>query len=422
MKKPKLSGNKLPHAFVTLTVACMTTWANATAWPLHSIDSTLDGADGVFLGDVDNDGLQDVVSGWEESGTVRVYFNPGPRKVEDPWPWVNVSSDMRLRRIEDATMADMNGDGKIDAIVVAAEGSFKKLTIHRLTAGKNPRETKSWKSYVVGEGQQFMKVRVAQLDGKLEKEIIVSSKDDGNNSKIKGRNTIFTLINDNGKGRWVAHDMGEMSRGKTLIIRDMDKDGINDVLFASGEYVGWLKNPGGQNPFAKPWKRTIIENGVSDLDVCDVNGNGTMDIVATTGNSANTGIVARWFENPDGKSIRWIGTDVRPVNAVPAGDKSDYVIKSVVCGKISKDGRARLAYSASGNGMGIFITELQTNTTVTANMKWNVSPVEQMRKAMKYDNLLLADLDADGDLDILTSDENINGKGIGVVWYENPGL
>ena len=41
---------------------------------------------------------------------------------------------------------------------------------------------------------------------------------------------------------------------------------------------------------------------------------------------------------------------------------------------------------------------------------------------MKYDNLQLVDMDNDGDLDVLTSEE---GEGIftvgdGVLWFENP--
>jgi len=40
----------------------------------------------------------------------------------------------------------------------------------------------------------------------------------------------------------------------------------------------------------------------------------------------------------------------------------------------------------------------------------------------KFDRIELIDLDGDGDLDVLTCEENygINSKGLGVIWYENP--
>jgi hypothetical protein len=41
---------------------------------------------------------------------------------------------------------------------------------------------------------------------------------------------------------------------------------------------------------------------------------------------------------------------------------------------------------------------------------------------MKYDNLRLVDIDADGDLDIITTEEGegIFTSGQGVLWLENP--
>ena len=41
-------------------------------WNRHTIDNTSRGADGVKLGDLNKDGLPDIVTGWEEGGVVRV--------------------------------------------------------------------------------------------------------------------------------------------------------------------------------------------------------------------------------------------------------------------------------------------------------------------------------------------------------------
>ena len=53
-------------------------------WARHTIDGTREGADGVRLADVNRDGWQDIVTGWEESGQVRVYQNPGPKRRGNP--------------------------------------------------------------------------------------------------------------------------------------------------------------------------------------------------------------------------------------------------------------------------------------------------------------------------------------------------
>ena len=47
----------------------------ASGWIRHTIDDRFRGADGVKLGDVDADGLLDLVVPWEESGLVIVYLN-----------------------------------------------------------------------------------------------------------------------------------------------------------------------------------------------------------------------------------------------------------------------------------------------------------------------------------------------------------
>ena len=39
---------------------------------------------------------------------------------------------------------------------------------------------------------------------------------------------------------------------------------------------------------------------------------------------------------------------------------------------------------------------------------------------VKYDRIELMDLDGDGDLDVLTCEEQEAGTGMGVFWYENP--
>ncbi|MBN2310560.1 MAG: hypothetical protein JXR94_16420, partial [Candidatus Hydrogenedentes bacterium] len=41
-------------------------------------------------------------------------------------------------------------------------------------------------------------------------------------------------------------------------------------------------------------------------------------------------------------------------------------------------------------------------------------------QGIKFDLVQLIDLDRDGDLDVLTCEERDAGRGLGVIWYENP--
>ena len=55
--------------------------------------------------------------------------------------------------------------------------------------------------------------------------------------------------------------------------------------------------------------------------------------------------------------------------------------------------------------------------------EWDVFDVSGP-EGVKFDLNLLLDVDADGDLDVINSEENDNARdgkaGLGVVWYENP--
>ena len=73
----------LSVGFVFLLTACPSLAAQndsrGTPWPIHVIDASSRGADGVRLADVNGDRLMDVTTGWEEGGITRVYLHPGRR-------------------------------------------------------------------------------------------------------------------------------------------------------------------------------------------------------------------------------------------------------------------------------------------------------------------------------------------------------
>jgi hypothetical protein len=53
---------------------------------------------------------------------------------------------------------------------------------------------------------------------------------------------------------------------------------------------------------------------------------------------------------------------------------------------------------------------------------WQIHNVSGPR-GIKFDRIVLHDLDGDTDLDAVTTEEKVNGeRGLGVVWYENPTL
>jgi len=94
---------------------------------------------------------------------------------------------------------------------------------------------------------------------------------------------------------------------------------------------------------------------------------------------------------------------------------------SMGVGDIDNDGKPDLVHSfekAKGEKEGIYWLSYK-NIPIDSDWQWHTisGPL-----GIKYDKIELVDLDGDGDLDVLTCEENygIDSKGLGVIWYENP--
>jgi hypothetical protein len=79
-----------------------------------------------------------------------------------------------------------------------------------------------------------------------------------------------------------------------------------------------------------------------------------------------------------------------------------------------------IVFTGSGDGHGVFM--MSPRTDIARGLSWNLTNLTPYADHMKYDNLRLVDMDADGDLDVLTTEEGegIFTAGDGVLWLENP--
>lgn len=393
-------------------------------WKMHVIDDTGNGADGVHVADINQDGFADVVSGWEQSGEIKLYLNPyaaaAQPKADAQWQRVAVSGGLTTKGIEDAAFADMNLDGQLDSILSSAEGSTRSLGVHWLQGPV--ASAASWRGTRLVPAQQssYLKARAGQIDGINGADVVAGTKEKGAEQAGVYWFKAPPTAGPEGAAQWQRFFVGHVDfKTTTLLLRDMNADGRLDVLYSGRAGIGWFKNPGAA--LEQPWPRVVVSEQDSEFALCDVNGDGLLDVVA--GASRHTPIVARWYKQLDASGEHWQPFEIATAEGRPGfASGVKFVIKGVGCLPDPAQQWPRLVFTASGYGHGLF--ELTTRAAPEAEKPWHIRNLTAHQCGMKYDNVEMVDVDRDGDLDAVTTEEGegVLTAGTGVIWFENPAV
>ncbi|PHX71650.1 MAG: hypothetical protein CK548_06270 [Opitutia bacterium] len=380
-------------------------------WKRHVIDNSSKGADGVRLADVNGDGLLDITTGWEQGGAVRAYLNPGFTRSKAKWPAVTVGL---APNVEDAVFVDLDGDGAVD-VVSSAEGDTRTLFAHWAPRDKERYlDPKAWTTaaFPALQGKaMWMFCAPAQLGGRHGMALIVGSK-----AKQLGAAEIGWLeapANPRNLGAWRWHPLRTAGWMMGIEAVDMDGDGDRDIVFSnrfdgakSGCY--WLENPGPGEAQTRPWKEHpigVIGQDAMFFSLADLDGDGLQDLCIVT-HGEGRGIY--FLRRLDRTGTKWAE---RKIELPPDSAET----KAVAVGDIDLDGRLDLVVSfAKAKGKAALRWWSHDGTPFAGN--WAMHELSGV-DGVKHDIVALVDLDGDGDLDAITTEEVTN---LGVIWYENP--
>lgn len=378
-------------------------------WILHTIDDTSRGADGIRPADVNGDGLMDLTTGWEEGGRVRVYLNPGPKRAKQPWPAVTVG---RVRSPEDAVFADLDEDGSID-VVSCCEGSERTMFVHWAPAEKSKYlDESAWKTEAIPASQKaglWMFCLPLQVDGKAGVDLVAAA---------KGRGAEIGWFESPAQPRrladWRWHAIYEAGWIMSLCAVDVDGDRDLDVVTSDrkGKNRGchWLENPGsGKAEQRSHWKVHPIGGlgrEVMFLAPADLDRDGRLDFV-----SAVRGSDLLLFRRTAAARPQWKTSSIRMPPETGTG-------KGVEVADLDLDGRLDVVFTCENaqRKSGVLWLASPKSRGIT-DPDWTAHEISGKQKGVKFDLIQLLDLDADGDLDVITCEERDN---LGIIWYENP--
>ncbi len=374
-------------------------------WARHTIDKSSKGADGVRVMDVNRDGHLDLVTGWEEGGVIRVCLNPGPAKAKKEWPGVTVG---KVAAPEDAVFVDLDADGAVD-VVSSCEGGNRTVYVHWAPEAPGKYlEAAAWETAAfpaTRKKQSWMYALPLEVDGKNGIDLVVGSKGKGASVGWLQSPEDPRKLED-----WKFHRLYDAGWIMSIEAYDVDEDGDEDLVISDrkGKSAGvrWLRNPGPEVAArGGRWKARAVGSlgkEVMFLKVAHFFGEAPAEVLATNRNG-----YIEWFQRL-GKGAGWEGRTIPLAFGLPMG-------KSLAVGDINLDGQPDVVSTNRG----------PEPVRCVAWQEYRDSPGEKNwidhdiggTEGSKFDLIELIDLDADGDLDVVTCEEVAN---LGVFWYENP--
>ena len=343
------------------------------------ISAVADGANSVFVADVDGDGDLDVLSASFWDSKIAWYENVdglgnfGPEQVI-----TTMASDARA-----VFAADLDGDGDVD--VLSASSFNDTIAWYENTDGLGtfgPRQT------IENQASEARAVIAADLDGDSDMDVLSASLAD---------DTIAWYENTDGLGTFGPQlVISTAADGPiTIFTADLDGDSDLDVLSASSNdnKIAWYENTDGLGTFGPQQIIFAGALGAWSVFAADVDGDGDVDVLSA---SFFDDTVA-WYENTDGMGT--FGPQLPISTAVPAAI-------AVFAADMDLDG-----------DFDVITGSLFDPISWHANLGAGSFGSPQLVSATGDGTLSVfaADLDGDGDLDVAGA-SNFDDE---ISWYEN---
>jgi hypothetical protein len=353
-------------------------------WTASDITISADSARDVFAADMDGDGDMDILSAAYNDDAIAWYENDG---AADP-SWTASVIATSADGAYSVFAADMDGDGDMDILSASVEDDA--IAWYENDGASDPTWTAS---DIATSANSARDVFAADMDGDGDMDIISASAND---------DTIAWYENDGAADpSWTASDIATSADGaRSVFAADMDGDGDMDIISASYEdnAIAWYENDGASDP---SWTASDIAtsgNGAYSVFAADMDGDGDMDIISA---SVEDDAIA-WYENDGASDPSWTASDI----ATSADGARDVFVADM-----DGDGDMDII-SASANDDTIAWYE----NDGAADPSWTASNIATSADGAR--SVFAADMDGDGDMDILSASYNDDT----IAWYETSAI
>jgi cysteine-rich repeat protein len=352
-----------------------------TFGPQQVISTSADRAKSVHAADLDGDGDVDVLSASAYDGKIAWYENSDGHGAFGPQQVISTNADYA----QSVHAADLDGDGDVD--VLSASWSDDKIAWYENSDGLGafgPQQV------ISTSADRAKSVHAADLDGDGDVDVLSASEDN---------DTIAWYENTDGLGTFGPQQVLSTSANgaQSVHAADLDGDGDVDVLSASAYdgKIAWYENSDGHGAFGPQQVISTSANGAQSVHAADLDGNGDVDVLSA---SAYDGKIA-WYENSDGLGTfgpqQVISSSAYGATSVHAADLDGDSDLDVLSASADDD---KIAWYENTDGLGAFGPQQVISAGAVAALSVHA-----------------ADLDGDGDVDVLSASYGDDK----IAWYEN---
>ncbi|MEZ6124279.1 MAG: FG-GAP-like repeat-containing protein [Planctomycetaceae bacterium] len=321
--------------------------------------------------DLDRDGDVDYLRGAIDNPSVIWSENIGSGNFTEHF----TTSMFAIPIVRGIAATDLDGDGDLDVV----EGSTRGIRWYRNDGSQVFTQAQS----LTFPTDLLTGLTVADINDDGRPDVLVS---------LYNSDSVKVYLND-GSGSLTETTLTSTADGASSVkVADLDGDGDQDIVVSSklDTTLAWFENQG-----ADGYVRHVITTAreIDTVSLADMTGDGRIDIVA---NVTTSGIVM--FRNNVSGSF----SEITLVTGLPN-------LKSLRVADMNGDGRADIV--SVDDVVNVVWHENRENGSFISHSVGNY--------AIDYTSLLdIADMDGDGDLDILTDAAHAQE----ITWYENLGL
>jgi len=359
------------------------------------IDGNFGYAFGMAVGDLNGDGRPDITAADADRHCLCWFENDG----QGGFTRRLIHEDPAMPRYERHAIGDINGDGRPDVVIV--ENLYGHLFWFENSGAP---AAGPWQRHAITLGGLPFAYDVALADFNGDGKLDVAA-----SSWIGNAVAWFENAGPHGEGPWVKYLIdGDLAESRTIRVADFTGNGRPDLLATgtAANLVVWYAHPGDPR---LPWVRHIIDAETvhpTHGHPIDMDGDGHLDVVMAAG-----------FGAPDGEAgtVVWYENDGHP----GAGPWRRHVIcphlphaSEAFAADLDGDGQIEVVATTWGTPGGLYLFKHDGNPRGPWRMEVLKSPWQ------KACQVLIADLDGDGRLDILAEAERGSNE---IRWWRNEG-